>query len=487
MTGAIAAASLVLPVASAFLLLQATLRVPRVLLVSLAIVVGFGLGSLTFTVTLFLLDGSLPFLWALDLGALAIALSVFLRRQRLPAPPVDPGRQSIDWVLLSCLVLAVATAAAIFIVNSIATPHGEWDAWAIWNMRARFLYQPGAQWRAAFDERLAWSHPDYPLLLPTLVARVWRQLGSTPTVVPATIAFLFTAATLGVLYGALSMLRSRSQALIGGLCLVGTATFVQAGATQLADLPVGCFLLATCALLAVHRRRGDRASAFWAGFLCGMAAWTKNEGALLVACVFAVAGLRMLHARRIAWPEASTFLLGLMPSLVVWGIFKAEFATRSYLLEQRAGQALAQILNPGRYLEIGYAFLVGSARLGSWLGLALVAYALLMGRTRDENGRRAGTIVASVLALMLVGFFAVYVVTPEDLAWQLEFSLSRLLLQLWPSALLAFFLVTAAPAEVISSPSSADRGAARSDTPAVIRKERSPRGTKVTKGGRPRP
>jgi hypothetical protein len=51
---------------------------------------------------------------------------------------------------------------------------------------------------------------------------------------------------------------------------------------------------------------------------------------------------------------------------------------------------------------------------------------------------------------MLAGLFAVYVITPKDLAWQLQFSLDRLLLQLWPSALLAFFLFTAEPTEATS-------------------------------------
>ena len=47
-----------------------------------------------------------------------------------------------------------------------------------------------------------------------------------------------------------------------------------------------------------------------------------------------------------------------------------------------------------------------------------------------------------VLALMLVGYFAVYLTTPLDLAFQLETSLSRLLLQLWPSGVFIFFMAT---------------------------------------------
>jgi hypothetical protein len=447
----VALASLIVPLVSALLLVRTTLFAPWSFVLSLAVLVGLGLSSLTFTLTLFLLDGSTLALWALDLSVLAIAVGVFMRREPLPTARVTAKMQPIEWVLLSCLALAASAAVTIFVVNTIATPHGEWDAWAIWNMRARFLARAGAQWRSALDERLAWSHPDYPLLLPSLVARGWMQLGSTPTVVPASVAFLFAAAALGVLYGTLSTLRARSQALLGTLCLVGTLTFVQAAATQLADLPVGCFLLAACALLALHWRRGDRMSALWAGFLCAMAAWTKNEGALFMACVFVVAGLRVLRARRrVAWAEALPFVAGLAPLLILLGTFKLVFAPASYLFATGGGQMLAQILTPARYVEIGYAFATAVVRFGGWLGLALIAYAILMGRTRDEDSRRAGLAVASLVTLMLAGFFAVYVITPKDLAWQLEFSLGRLLLQLWPSALLGVFLFTADPIEATS-------------------------------------
>jgi hypothetical protein len=442
-------ASLTVPLASALLLVRATLRAPWALLLSLAVLVGFGSSSLTFTLTLFLFDGSLLALWLLDLSVLAVAVAVYVRREPPPSVAVTSQMQPIHWVLVSCLALAAGAAVTIFIVNTIATPHGEWDAWAIWNMRARFLSEAGPQWRAAFDERLAWSHPDYPLLLPSLVARAWLQLGSTPTVVPASVAFLFAAAALGILYGALSTLRGRSQALLGSLCLVGTLTFVQAAATQLADLPVGCLLLATCAMLAFHWRGGDRMSAFWAGFLCAMAAWTKNEGALFMVCVFVVAAFRVLRARRVgaeAWP----FLTGLAPTLIVLAVFKIRLAPSSYLFAEGGGQILMQILTPARYVEIGYAFATAVVRLGGWLGAALVAYAILMGGTRDEDSRRASLAVAGLVTLMLAGLFAVYVITPKDLAWQLQFSLDRLLLQLWPSALLAFFLFTAEPTEATS-------------------------------------
>jgi len=448
MTVVLASASLFVPVVSALLLLRATLRVSWSLVMSLAILVGFGLSSLEFALSLFLFDGSRLSVYGLDFVVLAVALAVYLRRGPLPIAATASEKDPVRLVLLPCLALAVITGATIFIVNTIVSPHGEWDAWAIWNLRARFLYHGGSHWRAAFDERLAWSHPDYPLLLPSLVARGWRQLGSPTPVVPALVAFLFAAASVGILYGSLSSLHGRMQALLGALSLTGTLVFTQAAATQLADLPVGCFVLATCALLVLHWRQAGRAYGLWAGFLCGMAAWTKNEGALLVLCVLAVEGVRVLRARALAWDRIGPFLLGLVPGLALLVLFKVRLAPASYLFEDGAGQMLARILTPGRYVEIAHAFFGTGVTFGGWLALALIAYAILIGKTRDDDNRRASFAIGGIVTLMLAGFFAVYVITPKDLAWQLEFSLSRLLLQLWPSALLAFFLFTAGPTEV---------------------------------------
>ena len=44
------------------------------------------------------------------------------------------------------------------------------------------------------------------------------------------------------------------------------------------------------------------------------------------------------------------------------------------------------------------------------------------------------------LVLTLAGYFAIYIITPRDLYWHLRFSLNRLFLQIWPSAIFLFFL-----------------------------------------------
>jgi hypothetical protein len=45
------------------------------------------------------------------------------------------------------------------------------------------------------------------------------------------------------------------------------------------------------------------------------------------------------------------------------------------------------------------------------------------------------------LTLTLVGYFAVFLITPYDIHWHLRFSLVRLFLQLWPSTVFLSFLI----------------------------------------------
>jgi len=57
---------------------------------------------------------------------------------------------------------------------------------------------------------------------------------------------------------------------------------------------------------------------------------------------------------------------------------------------------------------------------------------------------------ASLLVLMLSGYFVVYLTTPYDLAWHVSSSINRLFLQLWPSAIFAAFLGARTPEQVLS-------------------------------------
>jgi len=115
------------------------------------------------------------------------------------------------------------------------------------------------KWQQAFSS--AFAHTDYPLLVPSGVARCWSYLGGEQQWVPWFLGTLFTFATVGVLMAGVSRLRSRSQGLLAGLVLLGLVSFLQRGTLQYADVPLAFFILSTVLLLVLYdaseRPQGD--------------------------------------------------------------------------------------------------------------------------------------------------------------------------------------------------------------------------------------
>jgi hypothetical protein len=93
---------------------------------------------------------------------------------------------------------------------------------------------------------------------------------------------------------------------------------------------------------------------------------------------------------------------------------------------------------------------------GAWsamlpMPLILFFYFLLLGASVEDLRLDTAIVSLLVLALMLAGYFLIYIITPHDLAWHVESSLSRLLLQLWPLFVLAYFMIVRSPEMVRSA------------------------------------
>jgi len=279
--------------------------------------------------------------------------------------------------------------------------------------------------------QLSWTHPDYPKLVSASVARLWSWAGAEPAVAAGLISIAFAAATVGVLVAGLAHLRGRTPALLAGLLLVGTPFFLAFAPNQHADIPLaGCMLAAVVLALL-----GDG----WAlaGFCAALAAWTKNEG-LLFAIVFALAGgwqTWRAGARRGPVRLGAGLALGLLPVLYL----KFALAPGSDLLAVPLGPRLAQVLDGARHRMILQTLWRDLAGFGEWQTVPYLAMALPFVAWREW--RRLGSgLLPVVLVVMLAGFYVVYLLSPQDLAWHLNTSLVRLLLQLWPLALLAWGL-----------------------------------------------
>ncbi|MCS6850029.1 MAG: hypothetical protein NZ700_02530, partial [Gemmataceae bacterium] len=355
----------------------------------------------------------------------------------------------------------ILMAAVSFWLICRGGPHGGWDAWAIWNLRARFLYRAGDDWGLAFSDRLAWSHPDYPLLLPANVVRGWLWAGSETLAVPQLLAGLFTLGTTGVLIAALTLLRSATVGLLAGAVLLSSPLFLEVGAAQYADVPFALSLTAAAALLALHDRHPltSLRLVVVAGVFAGLSAWTKNEGWL---SIVALATVRVLVAvGRGSWRamgrDLGAFFLGLGPVLLVLVQFKWMLAPANDLLAAGVKHWHERLLDAGRYAAIAGQLVHDLARVNPELFLVLAVYALLLGIASGPGSSPERSGLVLLLVLMLAGYGGVYLfLSAADLAWHLQSSLYRLVVQLLPLALLTFFDIVATPEEARRAGPSAD-------------------------------
>ena len=88
-------------------------------------------------------------------GPCSATLGYLVARRRSGASkPDEPRPASNPWMWVVRLAfLSVIVLVAVEMVSAYAAePHGWWDAFSIWNLRARFLASGGPGWSGAFSE-----------------------------------------------------------------------------------------------------------------------------------------------------------------------------------------------------------------------------------------------------------------------------------------------------------------------------------------------
>ncbi len=439
---------------------EVTIRPYGLVLSALAVGVGLGVTAVGLFLWLLIAGGVGRPLIILELTLLVALMGALRWRRRtrstahLVEPP--PAMPRGDRLVSLAFAATLSCGIAAFVAISASAPHGGWDAWMNWNLRARMIFRSGTEWRDAFSPLLAWSHPDYPLLVPSSVLRAWAYHGAETLAAPAMVAFLFTFATVGLASSALAALRGKTQGMLAGLVLLGTPFFIFHGVSQYGDVPLGFFFLSTVVLLAMHDRHRDRTTLFavLAGLTAGLAGWTKNEGLLFLAALIAAQAALSLRSatHRITGAEARGFGLGLLPMLAIIGIFKFHLAPANDLVSSLgAGETLRRLTDPIRYGLVVKAFIgqIGGFGFNGLIGAVwlLITYGLCVWLRPGGTGGTWFPRTVVTVCIVLAGHAAVFVTTAEDVGRLLNSSLDRLLLQLWPVTVFTCFMIFATPEE----------------------------------------
>ena len=382
----------------------------------------FGLGATSILYWLASLLLPVPrFGLVIEVAALAwLILATWRERDPATVPAAPRDRVSIAIVIVG-LALALPMATAAMSLSWDGSPNGAWDAWSIWNLRAKFL-AGGMASRAWSAELAGTTHPEYPLLLSSAVARCWVCGANADPAVPATIAYGYFLSLAAAAAGGLWLLRGPTSGLLAGLVLVCTPGLVAEVPAQYADIPIATYFLGALLFVLLDRP-------VWAGVLAGFAAWTKDEGVLFcVVLLISVAVFRRASLGRL--------LLGLAPAAVLIAVFKIFLAP--HIASQFGAGMASRLFAPGRWALIAESLKSNFLALGAgWYHpvLPLIAFAAGVRLRGDLPAERRLSL--AVCGGLLAGFLLVLAGTPNDLQWQLGTALGRLLVQWWPLAVAA--------------------------------------------------
>lgn len=380
--------------------------------------------------------------------------------QENPSPSA-PGK--ITYLLITALAVIVLLASASFTIQSLMQPHGIQDAWNIWNMRARFLFRGGPDWKDLFTPAIYWlNHPDYPFLVTAGSARAWSLLGVESTFAPMVQAGLYALGLLGVIFSGLGIQRSWGQGALAALLLASSSWFVLFGAWQISDVPLDFFFTASVFMFVLTLSAPiptPPSVMFLFGLSAGLAAWTKNEGILFLVVILGIGAAARLFTqpKGLRMRELGGLAMGLLLPLTALFWLKVFLAPPNDLFAgQSDGSILARLSDLSRY-SLTLSYLWRSILNFSWFTgwslslLPLLAiFALLFWPARRPQTARGLLAAALCLFILFLGYFVIYIITPHDLVWHLRTAANRLVFHLYPPVLLILFWTLRSPEEVVN-------------------------------------
>jgi uncharacterized membrane protein YhaH (DUF805 family) len=373
--------------------------------------------------------------WQVVAGCAVLAATGLRPARGGPTLPASP-RAAARVVL--ALQAAVGLVVALLLLDAVFRPLSEWDAWAMWTMKAKAITLLGGLDAGVFaGVPYHHLHQDYPLLLPAVEAIGFRFMGAVDTQVIHLQAALLTAALVlslpRLLSGRVPPVVAWSSAL---LIAVSPSLVDQAGA-GLADAPLAVFfaMAAVCAWrwLAEGRPEMLVLVALFAGAVLA----TKREGTPFVVALVVVVVVAAGRGRRLSAAAAGVAAIA---TAVPWQLW-----LHSNGVDTSNGEIpYAKVVDPGYLagrlgrIPTGAGSLVWHAlQPGAWLVIVPAAAVAVVLAARGGE-RRTAVFVAAVACLVLVSVVWAYWVGRPSLHYYLQHSARRVVTT--PVVLLGAFL-----------------------------------------------
>ena len=414
-------------------------RIDPVLHIIASIGLGSALSAQIIFYTLFIIGHYNPAAVWIGHGIVFVILvaanfSIFKKDPASMFPKFPPDQ--ITWIgfgILSLILLPLWREAHFY-------PFGGWDAWACWNLKAKFIFLGGDHWKNMLDTSMWRSNNQYPFLLPLMNTWGWSFYHNPSVSVPLSNAVLFTFLTASMMFWGLKRSLKNILSVIPPLILFTIPFINTLSISQYSDIILAFYLLGSFVCLICAREEQNVPLAIISGLLCGAMSFTKTEGSLACLLIIGLSIPYLLKRPNKSRPLLVGFLTAAVLSAMPTILFQLFWATQNVSFTN----GLTSADHPAAFVRLKVIFMFLLAELTSlkWNGLwFLLAGGLFLGWKKCfKNGL---TIIPMFLSIYLMAAIAHYFInTHYEIVWWLGTTLNRILYTTLP--LLAWWIFVAA-------------------------------------------
>ena len=331
----------------------------------------------------------------------------------------------IKFQYFNSLVLLIILSTAVLIYQKRVIPWGAWDGTFIWNLHAKFLADQ-EHWQQLFSKQISWSHPDYPLFVPSLIAIFWHSEGSFSTIIPMLIGLLPLLGIIVILY---SSLNNTLVGFIPCVIILLDSVFMSQASAQYADTWLAFFiLLGTFLLVSINQNKN---LILVAGIIVSGAFWVKNEGLFF----FLITSFLVFFQFKSDKKLILKYFLGTIILVIVLILFKIKNSAENDMLPGLFNTFGNKLLDSNRYILI-----INFFKITILKKFPILPFLLLFSIFYYPKFKKLNIYPLIGIVFLICMYFFIYLFTPKDLAWHLETSLDRLLHQVYPTILMLFFI-----------------------------------------------
>lgn len=379
---------------------------------------------------------------------------------------------SLEKPSVQAIVVCIFIAAAFFLAYQVHTtvPWGSWDPMFTWIMRARFLVDGGSQWTNGFSNDLALLHPDYPPMFSWALVPLWGLDGSQSSLAVASLFYPFLLSWVLILLGWWNVSHKNQPSMLFGAVaiavILSTPLFLYLFAIKSLDLVLSFAIFASLAWYQCSKIERSRFTDTTSYFVVAWAALVKNEGQLWVVSFFAaLVLLRIVKSLSDSGKEVDVssghqtnwkfVFQGALVPIAFLVLFKISIAPPNDLMHPERAFQISQVIQPEVFLN-PYSLLVrldqvenlewhkviwnhfGNVAL-NWksFGFLLWATPVFLAWSVFRNRKRFPAISLAI-AIQLIGYYVVYLLTPYNPYWHVTTSMDRLLIHVAPAAVALF-------------------------------------------------